>query len=748
MNTDDLGKEPSSSTDEPALKAVRSETQEMSSAQPHIITSKSITQGDLDPTHNGTHSGASNTKSSVSDDEAADDALDAPAAVDAPSVISSPQRAARSQSRREDRRRLWFVRMPKPPEAPATTAASKDDVEAESYNIRLAHLNESAGVIRIERDAASKVAQAAQADLNQMRQDYESHKAEAEPHRTHRKKLRDHHAVLLTEFKTDYNDLPAKSEDELDQKIHDIRHDMEHGNSISTAEEKKLLARISKLNSQRSQVREYSIKSAALREAKAELTEAISGSEELEAEVQSLWEEMSTQRTIVDKHRAAENKIRAAHKQIQDEKLLVLGQRDELRERNNASQAEKQQRFRPWSDNRKFSYHIRTVLSKGAGSLTEAAHLCIDQIDMALHQLSEDVDFRNEYFELWEGQRKHPTSAYDDRSDVVGSGGGHTGGNEAEAASAERARKMIADVLAKADETVRLQRQQQEEHAQPADRSALNSTVVARQEPDTAAATAAASAAAAVAVGNAPAAAPSAKTAKRSSRPPPLVEIPDLNVHAFELPSAAVKPTTAASNVETDKQRVRDQNRAAAAEAERRKERQRKAADLRRNNAEARRLRAEQDKAAADQASKQSATASAHRAQPQPSSDVNLQSAVNSASDAIGVAAADVSSAAVAQGRQVLDGVAKHLPKPKSGSAANAAGKPRTALTKPEPRARVPARRRNALKSLQKASAKAEDLLRVATRKYWPAMQDNIGMVALLLGFVLLLVIFLMYSIL
>jgi hypothetical protein len=39
--------------------------------------------------------------------------------------------------------------MPKPPEAPATTAASKDDVEAESYNIRLAHLNESAGVIRV-----------------------------------------------------------------------------------------------------------------------------------------------------------------------------------------------------------------------------------------------------------------------------------------------------------------------------------------------------------------------------------------------------------------------------------------------------------------------------------------------------------------------------------------------------------------------------------------------------------------------
>jgi hypothetical protein len=61
----------------------------------------------------------------------------------------------------------------------------------------MSKLTTIAGFVQIERDAASKVAQAAQADLNQMRQDYESHKAEAEPHRTHRKKLRDHHAVLL-----------------------------------------------------------------------------------------------------------------------------------------------------------------------------------------------------------------------------------------------------------------------------------------------------------------------------------------------------------------------------------------------------------------------------------------------------------------------------------------------------------------------------------------------------------------------
>lgn len=54
------------------------------------------------------------------------------------------------------------------------------------------------------------------------------------------------------------------------------------------------------IRSNAKQVREYAEKSAALRDAKAELAAAISSSEELEAQVQSLWQDMSTQRTIVD----------------------------------------------------------------------------------------------------------------------------------------------------------------------------------------------------------------------------------------------------------------------------------------------------------------------------------------------------------------------------------------------------------------------------------------------------------------
>lgn len=53
------------------------------------------------------------------------------------------------------------------------------------------------GDVQIERDAATQVTQAAQADLNHMRQDYESQKAEAEPQRAHRKQLRDNHSSLL-----------------------------------------------------------------------------------------------------------------------------------------------------------------------------------------------------------------------------------------------------------------------------------------------------------------------------------------------------------------------------------------------------------------------------------------------------------------------------------------------------------------------------------------------------------------------
>lgn len=61
--------------------------------------------------------------------------------------------------------------------------------------------------------------------------------------------------MLQTQFKSDYSDLPAKSEEELDQKIYDLRHDMEHGDSkLSLADEKKRLVLISKLDSQRSKV--------------------------------------------------------------------------------------------------------------------------------------------------------------------------------------------------------------------------------------------------------------------------------------------------------------------------------------------------------------------------------------------------------------------------------------------------------------------------------------------------------------
>ena len=43
----------------------------------------------------------------------------------------------------------------------------------------------------MEREAASEATQAAQADLNAVREHYEAKKAEAEPHRVHRKSLRE-----------------------------------------------------------------------------------------------------------------------------------------------------------------------------------------------------------------------------------------------------------------------------------------------------------------------------------------------------------------------------------------------------------------------------------------------------------------------------------------------------------------------------------------------------------------------------
>lgn len=202
----------------------------------------------------------------------------------------------------------------------------------------------------------------------------------------------------------------------------------------------------------------------------------------------------------------------------------------------------------------------------------------------------------------------------------------------------------------------------------------------------------------------------------------------------------AVKPAAAVHDIEAQKQKVREQNRIAAAEADRRKERQRKTAEERKKASEARRLKAENDKAAADKASKHEATSAPlqqEQGQGRDSSHTDLSEVAASTASAIGGIAVDVSSVATAQGKLLYEEAGKIIAKAKQA----AAPKQRLALPKAEPRARVPIRRRNnAMKYFQKVTAKGNAVLQSVTRQYWPQMQDNTGVVALLLGAALLLV--------
>ena len=54
-------------------------------------------------------------------------------------------------------------------------------------------------------------------------------------------------AGVQAEFKAEYSDLPARSEEELAAKVAALRVEMEHGSSLSLAEEKKTMQQIRKL---------------------------------------------------------------------------------------------------------------------------------------------------------------------------------------------------------------------------------------------------------------------------------------------------------------------------------------------------------------------------------------------------------------------------------------------------------------------------------------------------------------------
>lgn len=479
------------------------------------------------------------------------------------------------------KKRLWFVRMPKPAED-AGTGVLEQEIEGLRMQVQL--LNESLAIKRMERDHAAELTQGAQETMSTLRETYDRKKSEAEPHRQQRKELKETAQRTADKFRSEYGELAVRSEEALDSALAAIEARLNHEtNSVAT--EKKLIADLKKLESQREKVREYQGQSSGVKDAQAQAAAARASTADLDQEVQEAWEEMQTQRAIVDTYRTEENAVRSEMKKINDERARVKGLQDDTYMRMRMLKTDKYGKTKVWGENRRFSQQIRLVLGKSCG-LAEARSLCAAQMEEAHALLADDEAFRAEYMRLWEAQRKHPISPYsdadfEDSSKVAKANGKSTvaAGNAAALNAADAAKKraetLIAEAMSQAKTEVdeKQKRRSESESAAAAVKTAAKEAEAAENSEPV------------------PFERPLLKVRKAKKPEPaaPPVLLPDLAAIGlkFELPATVTRREEAVvSSGDELKRQVRERNKEAAAEAERRKEQRRLTAEKRRQKAE------------------------------------------------------------------------------------------------------------------------------------------------------------------
>ncbi|PNH03498.1 hypothetical protein TSOC_010449 [Tetrabaena socialis] len=277
---------------------------------------------------------------------------------------------------------------------------------------------------------------------------------------------------------------------------------------------------------------------------------------------------------------------------------------DRARSEMNESMAE-------YRDNRTFSLKVRDLVT--AGQVDEARALCVAQVDELVARLGSDAPFRDEYYHLWALQRKYAVSELlPDSTAVVKEARAEAGGKFAKGGKAgdvrggggarppppkpqgaEKARLLIEQLMAEA--SVEAGRKIAGRAAAEAEAHSSGDADDEQEE-----------AGPAPVVGTLPVVeAPSKpRSSAASARPADvlkLVELPVIEDVAFVPPvikSAAADAVVAGS--EQDKQRLREEQAAKAAEAELRKkkaaeskEKKRKEADVKRTaDAEVRKVEA------------------------------------------------------------------------------------------------------------------------------------------------------------
>eukprot|EP00884_Botryococcus_braunii_P008523 jgi/Botrbrau1/17672/Bobra.0166s0098.2 len=297
-----------------------------------------------------------------------------------------------------DRRRLYFVRMPKPPEQSPATAAIQQELDHLNTQIKLLDLN-----LKVQRDEKARQRESVLA----AQQDVAKSKAQLDAIDEKLRPLIDLRKAKRTEqdsMKATFGDLGVRTEAELKEKIKDLNFQFHHETN-SLARENKLMSEIKRLEGLTDRVKEYEAKSAALNTAREEIKKHEDETKALEAERKAAYEDLTLQRAIAKKFKEEEQALDVKMNGVKAERARIKALSDATYSRLVAAKTEFKSKNDAYYENRRFGVKIRELCK--SGKVDEARALCDEQITAMNARLANDDDFRKQYSMLWEQQRTY-----------------------------------------------------------------------------------------------------------------------------------------------------------------------------------------------------------------------------------------------------------------------------------------------------------------------------------------------------
>lgn len=490
-----------------------------------------------------------------------------------PAAVQPEAEVAEPTEPEQTSKGLYILRIPRP--TFDDSAVKKLEGELSAVFTKLKAINGKAQIKRGEANELRKQLGVARSLRNGSSPEFDEKMTRLKQLREMRKAILD----KVQEMKSGRQGLECRTEEELDLRIAEMEHSIQH-DDLPLNTEKQYVRNIAKLRSQREQIRAVQGQQESLGAMEAEAKKIKAVIDEVDSEMNILRGERDQAKDIIDDLQKKLAMVTAVLNDYDLERQDLESTKRDIQEQLKSLREEIDGHMFEWRANRKLSLQLRDLVAEGKAE--EASSIAEQQVENYLGKLLTDTGFRREYIKLWSEQRRYlvsellPDSGAPEPKPAAAAGKAGDKGKGKPAAplvpqGAMKAQAIIAAALAEADAAVAAKRLA--EPQAPVQEAHSEHEEEAEEE---------AAAPAALAVRIVPGItdeliASSAKAARAHAKPAAdkykaVAELPEVPDYEYIMPPPKEVSAETMSKEEL-KARVREEQRQKAAEAELRKKR-------------------------------------------------------------------------------------------------------------------------------------------------------------------------------